>query len=609
MKNLQVIVVLAAAAVLFTCSHSTTPGTSGAGPKITSISVQGALPASLITVTGTGFGSSGTVQVRFFDSTGYQIDVQALKSGPDSAIVSVPPYVIAGTEKFGPGTVSLQLIRNPGSNESKSNSIAGFQILDLPQPVASPGSVTLNLLNNLIDCYDTLLTKVTDTSTAGKGLKTAILANQTNLKSLALQVQGVVAGSTDFSLGSINGINLAIGSKDLLQTDRMILGTFMALRNAGTGQTSGGAKAQAAMCQQEANDYTDYLLSSAVENGSSDPRYYNYTNCVTSASVLAIPDAFNIVAGIGSAALGLMALGGVPEMAMALPGAALLYVKEMTAGIQIAIGAQLKNVNDPASCIALHNGISLAEDVVLDPIKSAVVSNVFSETAGSLKDIYDGLQSVKEAFDNAEPAASACTYALSSSGQAFDSIGGSGAVTVSTESGCAWTAEVDNVDWISVTNGAGSGTAVVGFSVQENTSTSQRSGSIFIAGKSFDITQTGRKGSTTTLPTGFPTNAPTGAYTVSVVITLDGSSSSGQSIALTNADTSAFAQALVTSMNAVTSPWLAACQQEECTCSGLSITCTPWNGTSFTMTGTIVATSAGNCIGGSALVVYTVTKN
>ncbi len=604
MKHVQIILLLIIVAILFTCSHSTSPGSSGSGMTINSINTQSALPASVIAISGTGFGSTGALAARFSNSSGYHVDVQALTFDANSAIVSVPPFVIAGTEKFGPGVVDVQLIRNAGLGETRSNTVAGFRILDLPTPSSSDGSVTLNLLNNLIGYYDTLRAKITDTSTAGSSLIADIQTNQTNLKTLALQVQAVVTNpSTSLSLGSVNGKALTVGSKDLLQTDRMILGMFEALRGSPAALSSGSAKAMAGMsaCQQEANDYTDFLLSSAVEGGSSDPRYGAYQNCVTTASVLAIPDAFSIVAGIGTSALGILTLAGAPEMALALPEAALLYVKEMTAGIQIAIGAQLKNVNDTAARIALHNGIAQAEDVVLDPVKSAVVNTLFSETAGNIKDICDGLESVKEAFNNSFTPAGACTVTLSPQSQTFDSSADNGIIGVTAPAGCAWTA-ASTADWIAITDGGSTGSGTVLFSVQANTGTSQRTGTISVEDKSFTVAQNGKNGSSTSVPTGFPADIPVGTYAVTVTTNWGGTQ---PPFTATDTSLSAFAQSLVTSMGTLNSQLMTMCQQAGCTCNP-SISYSAWNGASFTVIGTVDGTSCSAA--GTATTTYTVTK-
>ncbi|KJU87493.1 protein containing DUF1566 [Candidatus Magnetobacterium bavaricum] len=84
-----------------------------------------------------------------------------------------------------------------------------------------------------------------------------------------------------------------------------------------------------------------------------------------------------------------------------------------------------------------------------------------------------------------------CTYSISPTSKTFTSSGGSDGVSLTTNTGCVWGAS-SNVDWITVNSGsysAGSGT--VGYSVAANTGTTQRTGTITIAGKTFTVTQGG----------------------------------------------------------------------------------------------------------------------
>ena len=83
----------------------------------------------------------------------------------------------------------------------------------------------------------------------------------------------------------------------------------------------------------------------------------------------------------------------------------------------------------------------------------------------------------------------ACTYALNASGNSFSSAGGAAGVLVTTSAGCTWTA-FSNTSWISITAGAsGTGNGTVNYTVSANTSASQRTGTMTIAGLTFTVTQ------------------------------------------------------------------------------------------------------------------------
>ncbi|RPJ61789.1 MAG: hypothetical protein EHM23_05675 [Acidobacteria bacterium] len=81
-----------------------------------------------------------------------------------------------------------------------------------------------------------------------------------------------------------------------------------------------------------------------------------------------------------------------------------------------------------------------------------------------------------------------CTYELSPQGALFRSSGGQGDITVTSGTGCAWTAQ-SSVPWISVTAGAsGSGLGTVHYTVEP--SDSPRIGTILIGGRQFSVSQT-----------------------------------------------------------------------------------------------------------------------
>ncbi|MBV9405993.1 MAG: hypothetical protein JO211_11660, partial [Acidobacteriaceae bacterium] len=88
-----------------------------------------------------------------------------------------------------------------------------------------------------------------------------------------------------------------------------------------------------------------------------------------------------------------------------------------------------------------------------------------------------------------DPGQTSCSYSLGQSGQHFASSGGSGNVSVSAGSGCAWMASA-NATWISITSGSsGSGNGTVNYTVSPNTSTQSRSGTISVEGQTFTISQ------------------------------------------------------------------------------------------------------------------------
>jgi hypothetical protein len=84
-----------------------------------------------------------------------------------------------------------------------------------------------------------------------------------------------------------------------------------------------------------------------------------------------------------------------------------------------------------------------------------------------------------------------CSFTIDPTSVAVASDATSSSVAVTADTGCAWTA-VSNDAWITVTGGAsGTGNGTVNYSVDANPSTSQRIGTVTIAGQTFTVTQMG----------------------------------------------------------------------------------------------------------------------
>jgi hypothetical protein len=93
---------------------------------------------------------------------------------------------------------------------------------------------------------------------------------------------------------------------------------------------------------------------------------------------------------------------------------------------------------------------------------------------------------VTETFNQAN----GCSSSISPTSASFSTASGTGSVSVTSGSGCSWTAS-SNASWITVTSGgSGTGNGTVGYSVSSNSSPA-RSGTITIAGLTFTVNQAG----------------------------------------------------------------------------------------------------------------------
>jgi hypothetical protein len=91
-----------------------------------------------------------------------------------------------------------------------------------------------------------------------------------------------------------------------------------------------------------------------------------------------------------------------------------------------------------------------------------------------------------------------CSYSLSpTSSGTIASAGGSGSFTVTTGTGCAWTAAT-TASWIHITSGSGSASGTVGYTVDSNPGPA-RSGTITVADKIYTVSQAGSTAGCTTV--------------------------------------------------------------------------------------------------------------
>jgi hypothetical protein len=82
-----------------------------------------------------------------------------------------------------------------------------------------------------------------------------------------------------------------------------------------------------------------------------------------------------------------------------------------------------------------------------------------------------------------------CTVSLSSSSQSFNTVGGTGRVTVSAPSNCAWSAS-STATWVTVVSGAsGTGNGTVVFEVAPNPTGQRRTTSLSIGDQTVTISQ------------------------------------------------------------------------------------------------------------------------
>jgi C1A family cysteine protease len=88
-----------------------------------------------------------------------------------------------------------------------------------------------------------------------------------------------------------------------------------------------------------------------------------------------------------------------------------------------------------------------------------------------------------------DPTPTTCTYALSSTSKTFKPAGGTGSFTVSTQSGCSWTAST-SASWVTITSGSsGEAAGTTSYTVTPNTTSVVRTAIINVQGLEYKISQ------------------------------------------------------------------------------------------------------------------------
>lgn len=117
-----------------------------------------------------------------------------------------------------------------------------------------------------------------------------------------------------------------------------------------------------------------------------------------------------------------------------------------------------------------------------------------------------------------DQSASPCSFTIWPTTLTAPYLGRTGWATVTNTEGCAWTAQ-SNDSWITITSGAtGTGNGGVTFTIAASTSTSQRTGSLTIAGRTLTVTQAANTGCQYSLGAASQT-VPPGGGTATVQLT------------------------------------------------------------------------------------------
>ena len=204
---------------------------------------------------------------------------------------------------------------------------------------------------------------------------------------------------------------------------------------------------------------------------------------------------FSVTANTGGARTGTLTVAGetvtVNQAAASSSGCAFTVTPTSESVAAAAGGGSPVNVSAASGCtwtatsnaswISITSGASGSGD---GSVGYSVTANTGAARSGTLT-----IAGQTFTVNQAAAGGGACAYSITPASQSAAAAAGPGSpVTVSTNSGCNWTAS-SNASWLSITSGAsGSGAGAVEFNVAANTGAA-RSGTLTVAGQTFTVNQ------------------------------------------------------------------------------------------------------------------------
>jgi hypothetical protein len=206
-----------------------TIGTSTQGPAIISISAldqTAADPYTRLTLTGSGFDTSGSaISVIFIPKDGSPpITIPVSVATPTSLQVGVPPFIDPVTLTFASRAVAINVIQISGTTVTTSNQLSGFTINALPPvPLGVPaGALTAAFLSSGLNISATIQADAGGNPNFSN-LGAALALLDSDSRSLVSAVNTVVnTPSETVTLPLANGGSTTLSATDLALSDQLV---------------------------------------------------------------------------------------------------------------------------------------------------------------------------------------------------------------------------------------------------------------------------------------------------------------------------------------------------------------------------------------------------
>jgi len=364
----------------------------------------------------------------------------------------------------------------------------------------------------------TAATTFTEGSAAGSGQATATFDNA--VVQVPLSVQYLPSLTTSFSPGTVGTKQIAtlsfamqnstataisnVNFTDTLPSGLEVAptpnlvsacGTLTATSGSGTITFSGGTIAANSTCTVKV-DVRPLTAGSKDDSTTIHGGSCGGVTAMSSLSVLAAPQiakSFDVSSmPVGGVAILTFTLSN-PNASTALSGVAFTdnfpsgLVVDTPNGVVNQCGGTFSAVAGAAT-VAL-SGASLAANgnCTVALRVSATTTGVLENTTGQVTSSNGGIGNTATASINVN----SCTYAIDpSSALGLDTLAHGGTITVTTSPSCSWTTLSSDPAWLTAGPG-GTGNGTVSYSITQNFTVFQRSGTIRIGGQTFAVTQDG----------------------------------------------------------------------------------------------------------------------
>lgn len=312
--------------------------------QVSTIDRMTALPFTAITISGSGFETTG-LMVEFFGGGRLAVKMAPLSVTPTSVRVAVPVYL--GSFGVSSGTVSVRVVNlnRDGSLASGSSAITGFRIQEPPFPESFNGQMTLNFLRAMRTfSVDTLRGRLSGSTLGTPSMTAALDALITNLEGLITRVEALVPTATNrFSLGYIGGRDALVNQDAIGFTEELLTAVL-----AGHAAATVGATTTAACGAEEAR----LALDEAVRKANPDAaKFVAYFAATINSAACRTPEGAEAGLGVGNGAantaLGVVAGGAsAPIESIAVPTLGMVYAAALLANETFALGAALGQTSE-----------------------------------------------------------------------------------------------------------------------------------------------------------------------------------------------------------------------------------------------------------------------